>query len=136
MPVVSLSLPSTLLERLDEFVRRYGYTGRSELVRDAIREYISSRFPEEAMKGTIYGVIIALTNHEAKPSVDQRVIDTIHLHQALIKSFYHQLLTGGWCLNIAIIEGKWTEMQSLIRALRKIKGVDDLRFIPLRLESA
>lgn len=134
MPIVSLSLPEPLLEKVDYFIRRYGYTGRSEFVRDAIREYIASRFPEESLGGVIYGIIVALTNHEAKPSVDQKVIDTIHAHQTMIKSFYHQLLKDGWCLNIAIIESSWRDVQALLKSLRKIKGVDDLKFIPLKVD--
>lgn len=134
MPIISISLPSSLLDKIDAYIRKYGYTGRSELIREALREYISQKFPEETFAGRIYGIIIVLTNHELKPSVDQKVIDAIHSLQTMIKSFYHQLLEGGWCLNIAIIESTWGDVQTLIRMLRKIQGVDHIWFIPLRLE--
>ena len=33
MTVVSVSMPDSLLDRLDEFADEHGYTGRSEVVR-------------------------------------------------------------------------------------------------------
>jgi len=134
MPIISISLPNSLLDKIDVYVREYGYTGRSELIREALREYISQRFPEDIFTGRIYGIIVVLTNHELKPSVDQKVIDTMHSFQTMIRSFYHQLLEGGWCLNIAIIESTWREAQALIKTLRKIQGIDHIWFIPLQLE--
>ncbi len=135
MPIISISLPTSLLDKIDEYIRKYGYTGRSELIREALREYIIEKFPEEAFTGKIYAIIIVLTNHETRPSVDQRVIDTIHSFQTIIKSFYHQLLEKNWCLNIAIVESMWSEIQMLIKTLRKIKGVEKIWFLPLRIEN-
>lgn len=134
MPIISISLPSNLLDKIDEYIREYGYTGRSELIREALREYLSQRFPEETFTGRIYAIVIILTNHELRPSVDQKVIDTIHTFQTMIKSFYHQLLEKGWCLNIAIVESTWNEIQLLVKSLRKIQGVDNIWFIPLRID--
>ena len=35
MSVVSVSMPEELLERIDDFADDHGYTGRSEVVREA-----------------------------------------------------------------------------------------------------
>ncbi|WFO75929.1 CopG family ribbon-helix-helix protein [Desulfurococcaceae archaeon MEX13E-LK6-19] len=133
-PIISISIPDNLLDKIDECIKRYGYTGRSEFVREALREYISQKYPEELYKERIYGILIALTNHELKPSVDQKVIDTIHSFQPIIRSFYHQLLEKGWCLNIVIVETNWREIQTMIKILRKIRGVDKIWFIPITTE--
>lgn len=134
-PIISISIPDNLLDKIDDFIRKYGYTGRSEFIREALREYISQKYPEELYKERIYGILIALTNHELKPSVDQKVIDTIHSFQPIIRSFYHQLLEKGWCLNIAVIETSWREVQALMRIFRKIRGVDKVWFIPVLTET-
>ncbi|ABM80076.1 CopG family ribbon-helix-helix protein [Hyperthermus butylicus] len=134
MAVISISLPNNLLDKVDEYIEKYGYTSRSELIREALREYLSQRFPQETFTGKIYAIVVILTNHEIKPSVDQKVINTIHSFQTIIKSFYHQLLEGSWCLNIAVVESTWNEIQALVKALRKIQGIDRIWFIPLRIE--
>ncbi len=131
MPIISISLPSVLLEKIDEYARRYGYTGRSEFIREALRDYISSKFPEELGEGAFHSLVVVLTDHRARPSADRKIIDTIHLYQALIKSFYHQMLGDGLCINIAVIEASWREIQPLLSALRKVQGVVQAWFIPL-----
>ena len=40
MTVVSVSMPEALLERIDEFATEHGYTGRSEVIREASRELL------------------------------------------------------------------------------------------------
>ncbi len=136
MPIISVSLPKVLLERIDEYAGKYGYTGRSEFIRQALRDYISSRFPEELGGEPFDSLVIVLTDHEARPSADRKVIDAIHLHQALIKSFYHQMLSDGLCVNIAVLEARWREVRTLLRNIRRIQGVVQTWFIPLVVQEA
>lgn len=133
-PIISISIPENLLEKIDEVIKAHGYTGRSELIREALREYLAQKYSRELYtRDKIYGILIALTNHELRPSVDRKVIDLIHSFQSLIKSFYHQLLEKGWCLNIVVMETTWNEVQALMKMLRKTRGVDKVWFIPILL---
>ena len=133
MPIISISLSENLLDLVDSLVKEYGYMGRSELIREALREFVEQKHSERVYGGSgkIYGILIALTNHELKPSVDEKVIETVHSFQPIIRSFYHQLLEGGLCLNIVIIEALWGEIRSLLKLLRKIRGVEKIWFIPI-----
>ncbi len=133
MPIVSIYLPDSLLDKMDEYARRYGFTSRSELIREALRELIEGLPPEE--RGRIYGILIVLTDHSKGRYVDEKVVETIHSYQFMIKSFYHQLLEDNWCLNIAILDAHWTEIQAILRTLRKTRGVAKTWFIPFRIES-
>ncbi len=42
MGVVSISMPDELEERIDTFADEHGYTGRSEFVREAVRNLMGS----------------------------------------------------------------------------------------------
>ncbi len=133
MPIISISLPESLLDTIDRLVREYGYMGRSEFIREALREYMVQKHSEKIFgeRGKIYGILIALTNHELKPSVDEKVIETVHSFQPVIRSFYHQLIEGGLCLNIVVLEAYWGEIRSLLNLLRRIRGVEKTWFIPV-----
>ncbi len=37
VPAISISFPSDLLNKIDEYTREYEYTGRSEPIREALR---------------------------------------------------------------------------------------------------
>jgi len=40
MSIVSISMPEALLERIDTFADEHGYSGRSEVVREASRKLL------------------------------------------------------------------------------------------------
>ncbi len=122
MPVVSISLPETLLEKIDSVVRRYGYTGRSELIRDAIREYLA-RLEVVNERELVNAVILVVTDHDVSQHVDQKVIEIVHEHQTLIKSFHHQFLDENTCLNIAVVRASIAEIQAMLKEIRRTRGV-------------
>ena len=57
MPIISVSLTSDLLRKLDNFMKERGYSSRSEAIRDAIRdslsEYELSKFESGRVIATI-----------------------------------------------------------------------------------
>ncbi len=134
MPIVSISLPDRLLEKIDEYAMRYGYTGRSELIREAIREFLESKHWILEEKKPLKGILIVLTDHEQGHRVDEKVISIIHEYQSIISSFYHQILEDKWCLNIAVVESPWTSIRDMLGKLRKTRGVVKTWFIPLLVD--
>lgn len=123
MPIISVSVPKQLLELMDSLANTLGYTGRSELIRDAVREFISSKAPSTKVEERVPWVLVAVTDHTSSPSVDERFIGVIHSFEPIIRSFYHQMIGDGICLNIAVLDATWPEIQSMLKALRKVRGV-------------
>ena len=122
MPIVSISLPERLLEAVDEAVRRYGFTGRSELVREALRQYLRGLIREEA-GGPVYSVLVVQTDHTVSRKADQKVVTVLHEYQESVLSFHHQFLDENRCINIAVVKMAPEQLQSLLRSLRSIRGV-------------
>lgn len=119
--VISISLPDQLLEVIDYLVKVKGYTGRSEFIRDVLREYIEKEIIDYNERSIT--AILVLTDHSASPGVDQKIIEVIHQYQSLIIAFYHQLLVDTLCLNIALINSTTRELSTLLRNLRSLRGV-------------
>lgn len=136
MPIISISVPKSLLQAIDEYVRLQGYTGRSELIRDAVREFVAIRAPGDVFKEKMSWVIVGLTDHKTSPTVDEKFINVIHSYQPSVKSFYHQMLNNGWCLNIAVLEAFWAEVESMIKLLRKTRGVIKIWYVPIEIEKS
>lgn len=134
MPIISVSIPKQLLDIMDSLAIALGYTGRSELIRDAVREFISGRAPSTKIRGRVPWVLVAVTDHASSPSVDERFIGTIHSFEPIIRSFYHQMIGDGVCLNIAVLDATWTEIQAMLKALRKVRGVKRVWYEPIKEE--
>lgn len=119
MTVISVSIPEKLLHTIDEILDEEGYSSRSEFMRSLIREYIEERTGGKDVAATL---IIALTDHDESLKVDQKVIETIHKYQGIVRAFYHQIIEESLCLNIAIVE-PLPVLSELLRSLRRLRGV-------------
>ena len=119
MVVISVSIPDRLLARLDEAVERLGYRSRSELIREAIEQLLATQ-PERSETGIT--VVLVLSNHEAYPGVDQRIIAHVTRYAHHVKALYHQQLDQAHCLTILLLENTH-ETIILIKRIRSTKGV-------------
>ncbi len=126
MVVVSVSLPSELLRRLEEVMARMGYRSRSELMKDALVEFMASRLGEGESP---YTVIVVSSNHDEEPKVDKRIVDVIHDYAADVVSYQHQMLEGGLCVTTVVVRGPLNATAALVRALRGVRGVKDVKVV-------
>ena len=122
MTVISLSIPESLLKILDEYIARYGYTSRSELVRDAIRDFVVREALPQVSEASTF-VILVVTSKAIKEDADERVVQVIHLHSDVVKMLQHYKVDEDTCLNIIIARGVTSEIVEMSRRLRSVKGV-------------
>lgn len=118
MPVVSISLNDTLLEKLKNIEKDLGFSGRSEVVRTAIRNYISDQTKLESLEGETSAV---LTIKHSEPGPD------IHDYQELITSQIHDHDSDGNCLQMFIVEGnaeKVVKMKDFLEAEKNVTRVE------------
>ena len=126
MTVVSVSMPESLLERLDEFAEEHGYTGRSEVVREASRNLLSE-FEDKKLEGRdLMGVVTVVFDHETS-SAEERMMRVRHEHEELVVSNVHNLVGDHYCMELFILEGGLDEISTFvgkIRATSDILSVD------------
>jgi CopG family nickel-responsive transcriptional regulator len=126
MAVVSVSMPDELLERLDEFSEEHGYTGRSEVVREAARNLLGE-FEDRRLEGRdLMGVVTVMFDYETT-SVEERMMHLRHEHESLVASNVHSHVGNHYCLELFILEGNLAEISTFvgkIRATRDTLTVD------------
>ena len=66
MSIISLSLPTELLEELDAVLGEQKSATRSEVLRQALRSYLTEYKKLEELKGNIIATISVLYNKEGK----------------------------------------------------------------------
>ena len=79
MTVISVSLTYDLLERLDDFVEKSGYSSRSEALRLAIRDSLNQYSLNRMEKGTIMSTVILLLRLRILPGVIASSGKGVHL---------------------------------------------------------
>ena len=117
MTVVSVSMPESLLERLDEFAEEHGYTGRSEVVREASRNLLGE-FEDRDLEGRdLMGVVTVVFDHETS-SAEERMIQVRHEHEDDVVSNVHNHVGDHYCMELFVLEGRLEEISTFVRKIR------------------
>jgi len=115
MAVVSISLNENLLEKLEDIEKSVGYSGRSEVIRTAVRDFISEKEDLEDLEGDITAVLNV--RHENDAGID------IHDYQGLVRSQLHDHDGKGNCLQVFILEGDVDKVVEMYEFIESRKGV-------------
>jgi CopG family transcriptional regulator, nickel-responsive regulator len=122
MTVVSVSMPEELLERIDEFSEDHGYTGRSEVIREASRNLLGEFQDRELEDHNLMGVITVLFNYETT-SVEERMMRLRHEHESLVTSNFHSHVGDTYCMELFILEGTLEEISSFVGKVRATSDI-------------
>ncbi|MBC8497749.1 CopG family ribbon-helix-helix protein, partial [Candidatus Bathyarchaeota archaeon] len=90
MTVISLSMTPELLDRLDDFIERSGYSSRSEAIRLAIRDAISQFALQRLEKGQVMATVTVQSDRERhehsanhmtiRHEFDENLLSNTHFH--------------------------------------------------------
>ena len=118
MSIVSLSIPKPLLEKVDTYVKEQGYANRSEVVRQALRAYMSEAKRLEEVKGNITATITIIyqKGHRTVQSSDNQ-----HHFNNLVLTFLHTHIEEGYCIEVIVAKGEAQTMKSFINSLKTNK---------------
>ena len=116
----SVSLEKNLLGHFDNYIRERHYTNRSEAVRDLIREALSRQACARGDK--VVGVMSLVFDHHHRQLQD-RLTQLQHEYCHLIVSSTHIHLDSDNCLEVIILRGKASEVNSLSNRLSALRGV-------------
>ena len=117
MTVVSVSMPEELLERLDSFADEHGYTGRSEVVREASRNLLNEFEDKQLEDRELMGVVMVLFDYEAT-DVEQKMMYLRHEYDDLVTSNVHNHVGNHYCMELFILEGTLEEISTFVGKIR------------------
>lgn len=119
MPVVSVSLNENLLEDVEEFMEAEGFSGRSEVIRTALRSLLRERKKLEELEGVINAVIVV--THVGDDSED---IDNIqHSYRDVIETHLHNHTKDHSCLEVFTLEGNAEQIKDFYSDLNSSSKV-------------
>ncbi len=125
MPIVSVSMPESLLTELDEFIEEHGYSGRSEAVREGARGLLEE-FQEQDFDGKqIICVITTMFDHDS--GAEATLSKLRHANEDLVTSNVHSH-AGDNCLELFVVEGTIQDISSYVSRLRTITGVSTVEY--------
>jgi CopG family nickel-responsive transcriptional regulator len=120
MAVVSISMPDSLLEQLDRFADEHGFTGRSEVLREASRTLMEEFDDRRLEDRDLMGVVTVLFDYETT-DVEEALIDLRHEYEDLVASNLHSHVGNHRCMELFVLEGDLEEISEFVGRLRATK---------------
>ena len=125
MSIISLSLPNELLEELDTHLGEDRGATRSEIVRQAVRMYLTQNNELEKIKGNIIATITVLYE---KTEQNKELFRLQHEFDDMITAYLHAHLSETDCLEVMVIKGDSDRLRRLIDGLKANKPVKQIKF--------
>ena len=121
-----VSIPPSLLEAFDTYLKRRQYTTRSEGIRDLIRDALVEE--EWTANAPIVGTLTIVYDHHTRELAD-RLTELQHRHYAAVLSTLHVHLDHDNCLEVLVLRGHAKSVQAFADQVLSIRGVKHGKFV-------
>ena len=115
MPIVSLSFPDQMIKEIDQIQEAQGFTGRSELVRAAIRLLIEDSKEKDTISGHTNAIIV-VTHDESNEAPITRLK---HQFEDIVKTHIHNKVSHSNCVELFLLEGDGKKVASMAKEFQK-----------------
>ncbi|MHA1580468.1 MAG: nickel-responsive transcriptional regulator NikR [Candidatus Freyarchaeota archaeon] len=126
MPIISLSISDSLLEKLDRIMEYKGYSSRSEALRDFIREIVVEAEWARGISEETIAVIMVLYD---KGLHREPVYSLEHEYDDVIQTLMHMHLDESNCLEVFVAKGVSKRILEIVRKINQIKGVKQVKYL-------
>jgi len=118
MTIISISVSDKLINKMDKTIKMRGYISRSELIREALRRFLSE---EEISENDNVIASIMIIIEQEKKDIEGKIIKILHRYSAKIMNFSH-IQDDDRCIESIICKGSWRGIQELLLELRRLRG--------------
>jgi CopG family nickel-responsive transcriptional regulator len=125
MPVISISLNDKILEEMTTSQSTLGFSGRSELIRAAVRMFLTEMKTQDELSGKMNGVLLTSHNQDT----EHFVTNVKHKYEDIITTQLHSRLENGKCLEVFILEGTAERAKQMLKSLQTHKKIDYVKLL-------
>ncbi len=129
MAIISISIPDNLLEKVDSAIRQHGFANRSEIIRQALRAYMTEGENLRELEGEIAATVTLIYEREARK---EQISEIQHRYGDIISTFLHSHINENHCLEVIVVKGKAQAVRELVDAFRTIEEIIQIKIAVLK----
>ncbi|MGD2142550.1 MAG: CopG family ribbon-helix-helix protein [Candidatus Bathyarchaeota archaeon] len=133
MTVISVSLTPELLERLDDYVVRTGYSSRSEAIRLAVRDALSQFNLERLERGKVVSTVTVISERDS-PKLNSSLMELRHGYDESIFGNMHLHVGGDHCVEIFIVRDEADKVVDFVSRVRALRGIREVKYAMTPME--
>jgi len=127
MPIVSISLNDEILDELENLKKSMGFSGRSEVIRAGIRNFVAEEKQKAKLSGNIHAILLVIHNDE----FDDIVSGIKHSFEDLITTHLHSKIEGEKCMELFVIDGEADQVNTITKNFQTNKKMDTVKLVTL-----
>jgi len=127
--VISISVPEKLLERVENSIREQGFANRSEIVRQALRAFITESRSLRELEGEIAASITIIYERDATKG---QISEIQHSFGDIISTFLHAHIEEDYCLEVIVVKGEADNIRKLVEAFRTNEQINQIKVFILK----
>ena len=127
MTIVSLSLPETMINEMDQIQKNGGFAGRSELVRAAIRLLIEDSKDKDTLSGHMNAIV--LVTHDE--SDEAPVTKLKHQFEEIVRTHIHNKISKNNCVELFLLEGDGKRIRTMVREFQKEDKLKSVKLVKI-----
>ena len=131
----TVSVEPGLAQDFDAFMKRKGYSNRSEAVRDLIRGALATERLDPDQDGACVGVLSYMYDHHER-ELSKRLTQAHHAHYNLTVTTLHMHLDHDLCVESVLLRGKASDVQAFAESVVARPGIRHGRLHRIPLEHA
>ena len=125
MPIVSLSLPEQMVRAMDEIQDSVGFSGRSELVRTAIRLLLDDTREKNALAGMTNAVVVV-----SHASVDEEPVTRLkHNYGDIVRTHIHCKVSPEDCIEVFVLAGEGKQIAAMAKGFEREKKLRSVKLL-------
>jgi CopG family transcriptional regulator, nickel-responsive regulator len=136
MQRITIVLDDDLLAEVDRMISARGYQNRSEAIRDLARAGLRHANEQTSPAHDCVAALVYVFDHDRR-ELSKRLTRSFHDHHDLSLAAMHVHLDHESCLEVAVLQGKTSEVRDLADQIIAERGVRHGRLVtvPVALES-
>jgi CopG family nickel-responsive transcriptional regulator len=109
-----------LRDELDTFAEEHGYSGRSEVIREACQKLLSKYKKTDYEGKQVLATVTAVFGYD-EPEIERQMMDVRHEYDSLIRSNSHNCLEdNAGCVETFVIESVYEDALQSFRVVRNL----------------
>jgi CopG family nickel-responsive transcriptional regulator len=124
MTIISVSVPEQLLERLEDSIKEQGFANRSEIVRQALRSFLTENRNLQDLKGEITASLTIIYERETPTG---QVSEIHHNFGDIISTFLHAHIDENYCLEMIVVKGEAEKLKKLVDAFKTNEKISQIK---------
>ncbi len=114
-----------MIRDMDDIQKSLGFTGRSELVRAAIRLLLEDKREKDSLRGQVAAILAVTHNQE-----DEEPVTRIkHSFEDIIRTHLHNKITRTNCVELFLLEGDAQKIASMSNGFQKEDKMKSVKLV-------